>query len=158
MLVDTGEYHGLLFDRLVEEHREILAMLDDAVAIDEDDVIGRRSAFRRLARVIRIHARAEETIVFPALDGSYELGHHVREDQAHHRAIDARIRELERSSVIGESWRARIRDLRTMLECHFADEEQVVFPHARCVISDPRSRELLDEYDQERELLRRQQA
>lgn len=158
MLVDTSEYHGLLFDRLVEEHREILAMLDATADIDDDDVIGRRTAFRRLARIIRIHARAEEMIVFPALDGSYELGHHVREDQAHHRAIDARIRELERGSAIDQSWTAQIQSLRTMLEVHFADEEQVVFPQARCVISDPRSRELLEEYDQERELLLRQPA
>ena len=153
MLVATSDYHGLLFDRLAEEHHEILAALDQALAIDESDPHGRREAFRYLARVIRIHARAEEDVVFPTLDGSYELGHHVREDQAQHRAIEDQLREIELGFPSGAAWFEAMRRLRSLLLRNFTDEEGVVFPRAHNVISDPQARDLLIEYEQQREVV-----
>jgi hypothetical protein len=158
MLVDTSDSRGTLFERLVEEHRDILAMLAATLEIDDTDMLGRRAGFARLARVLRIHARAEEAIVFPRLDGSYELGHHVREEQAQHRAIDGRMKEIERSSAIGDAWRAEVEALRRVLEQHFAVEEKFLIPHAHCVISDPDAHTLLADWDQECEFLGRQIA
>ena len=145
MLVDTGDFHGLLFRRLIEEHREILALLDT--------IRGRDASFARLVRAIRIHFRAEEAIVFPKLDGSYELGHHVRIDQAQHRAIDAMLRDLEHVQLGGAEWLDRLAGLRDQLVAHFADEENVVFPRAHNVISSPDEQALLVLYEQEREFL-----
>jgi hemerythrin superfamily protein len=156
MLVATSDYHGLLFDRLAEEHREILTALEQALSIGESDPHGRREAFRHLARTIRIHARAEEEVVFPPLDGSYELGHHVREDVAQHRAIEEQLRDIELGFPSGAAWLEAVRRLRTLLLHNFADEEGVVFPRAHNVISDPAARDLLVVYEQQREVVEHQ--
>jgi iron-sulfur cluster repair protein YtfE (RIC family) len=144
MLIDRGDFRGLIFTRLVEEHRDILAMLDAALRVAEDPV-ARVRMFSRLARVLRIHARAEEEIVFPVLDGSYELGHHVREDQAAHVEIDELIRRVETAE--GDTWRAHVDALRTAMLRHFADEEEVLFPGAHNVISDQHGQDMLIEYE-----------
>ena len=115
-------------------------MLEAAIA--DADV----QAFGRLARILRIHARAEQEIVFPVLDGSYELGDHVREDVRAHQEIDDLIRMVERSD--GATWKAHVVALRTVMLAHFADEEEILFPRAHFVISDQRSQDMLIEYQQ----------
>lgn len=143
MLVDRGSFQGFIFTRLIEEHREILALFDAAL------VDGEPATFRRLARILRVHAKAEELIVFPALDGSHELGHHVHEDVLIHRDIDEQLRALENSADRGPAWLARASALREILLAHFADEEVLLFPGAHCVISDQHSQDLLNEYERE---------
>jgi hemerythrin-like domain-containing protein len=155
MLVDTGDYHGLIFNRLREEHREIRAMLDALLRLADHDAAGRRATFARFAEAVRIHARAEEEIVFPVLDGTYELGHHVREDAKDHRAIEALIRAVELSPAEGPGWRTQVYALKSTLDHHFADEENVVFPLAEEVVSSPHARDILFAYEQEREFLTR---
>lgn len=147
MYTETDGYPGQLFHRLVEEHREILALVDQLLATDPLDP---RAAIARLATTIRVHARAEEAVIFRVLDGSYELGHHVREDEHEHRTIDAQLRMIERRAGAGVPWRDQVEALRVMLLRHFDDEEEVVFPRARYVVN-PRSDDLLRLYDQERE-------
>jgi len=111
-----------------------------------------RAGLARLARMLRIHARAEEDIVFPALDGSHELGHHVREDQALHRVIDAELLAVEREPD-DAAWQPRLAALRVTLVAHCAEEESQLFPRARCVISDSHARDLFDVYELEQEML-----
>jgi hemerythrin superfamily protein len=149
MYVETSGYPGQLFHRLVEEHREILATLDATLEVDDS------AGFARVAQMIRIHARAEEAVIFPVLDGSYELAHHVREDVEEHRTIEAQLREIAQRDAMGKAWHDQARALRVMLVRHFQDEEEVVFPRARNVIN-PRSNELLELYEIEREFLARQ--
>jgi hypothetical protein len=153
MLVDTSDYHGLIFDRLIDEHREIQALLEATLALADDAVAARRIAFAQLDRLIRLHAEAEERIVFPVLDGSYELGHHVREDQAEHRIIDTHLRAIAASGLSGPGWRDLFEALHATLMRHFVDEEKIVFPRALCVISSPDSQRMLYEYEQDREYL-----
>lgn len=145
---DTG-YTGQLLRRLTEEHHAILAALDLLIDSDTPDLAERRKAFAWIARAIRIQAEAEDRVLFPLLDGSHELGHHVREDEERFRAIDARLRRLERSDLLDVE---ELRSLRAMLVREFEDEERVVFPRAQMVL-DPNSDETLLKYDQERAYL-----
>jgi len=153
MLVDSGDYHGLIFGRLREEHREIVSLLADVMRLDDDEA--RAAAFARLAQLIRIHDRAEDEIVYPVLEGSRELRHHMREDTKDHRAIDALLRSIEVDSAAGPGWQERLTALRAALDHHFADEEEYVFPRAHAVISSPEEQEMLLFYEQEREFLSR---
>ncbi len=153
MYVETDGHPGLLFHRLVEEHREILRILDELRATDAAAPPAEQAAVvARLGRIIRIHARAEEAVIFPVLDGSYELGHHVREDEQDHRTIDAQVSLIERRAASGQTWLDQLEALRVMLLRHFEDEEEYVFPLARYVLN-PRSDDLLRVYELEREYL-----
>lgn len=153
MLVDTGGFHGFVFDTLIAEHRAMLGMLDRLRALPATDVDARRAAFAELSRAVYAHARAEELIVFPALDGSHELGHHVRLDKREHQAIEGLMRDIETTPASSLDWARKVAMLADLLHRHFVDEEEVVFPHARNVISDQHSAELLTSYETERDLV-----
>jgi hemerythrin-like domain-containing protein len=151
MLVDRGSFHALLFDILIEEHRLIATLVERALALPSSEPAERVAAFARISRLVRAHAGAEEDILFPVLDGSYELGHHVREDVAVHAAIAERMRRIERTPADGVDWSHDLAALWELLAQHFADEENVVFPRARCVISDGSSMELAISYERDRD-------
>lgn len=104
----------VLYERLVEEHREILALLDEAIAAPP---AAQHDLFVQLGKIIRIHAHVEETVIFP-----------TRAACGVHRAIDARIREIERCTAAGTPCDGLMRALRVSLARHFADEEEVMFP------------------------------
>jgi hemerythrin superfamily protein len=148
MLTDTaGDFYGFIFNRLVEEQHEILG-LADAFAEGPDNP----ALLATLARAVRLHDRAEEVVLFPILDGSYELGHHVREDVREHRVIESLLEELQRRDPTEPGFRRQINELRAALEHNFVDEQDV-YARARTVVSDEHAQELLGVYEQEREYL-----
>jgi iron-sulfur cluster repair protein YtfE (RIC family) len=156
MLIDRGPFHELVYDILVTEHRALAALLEQALAIPASRPAERVATFTGFARLLRAHAHAEEKIFFPVLDGSYELGHHVREDAVAHARIGELLREIEGIPAMDPAWHHALVVLRMTLERHFDDEETVVFPRAHCVVGDARAMELgaLYEYDRDEELAR----
>lgn len=149
-----GQAHGYtaqLIQRLEAEHREILAEFDALVALGERGPVD-RSILVHLAWTIYLHDRAEDAIVFPALDGSYALGRHIRAEQHEHRIIETQFEDLELRFSLGGEWLQQARTLRAFLLRHFAHEEDVVFARAATVL-DPLSDELLLRYEQERTFL-----
>jgi len=151
MLINRTEFDGSVFDRLTEEHRTIRALLDGLLALEVDDV--RRTAwFARLAELVRAHARAEDEIVFPALEGSHELGRRMRQEHAHHQRIEALIHGVVVQPATSDEWAHRLRMLDVALRDHFYDEEHNVFPLARYVISAEHAADLLNLYERDRDL------
>src|SRR3954462_15649602 len=55
------------FDRLVQDHRTVLSLLERAVASSEQSTARRTAAFLALKRALAKHAMAEEDIVYPLL-------------------------------------------------------------------------------------------
>jgi hemerythrin superfamily protein len=151
MLVDTSGFHGGVFATLLEEHRVITGMLDELLRRPAGEAAERGAAFTALARTVRAHDRAEEAIVYPPLDGSYELGHHVRIDRRQHRAIEELLQAVERTPADDPAWTGRLSELQRLLARHLADEEGVVIPRARFVISGQHASELLLAYERERD-------
>lgn len=156
MLVDRGGFHELVYDILIKEHRAMAHLLEQALSIPASSPADRVAIFEKFARLLRAHAHAEEKILFPVLDGSHELEHHVREDAAAHARIEKMIREIEQTPPDDPFWRRGVSALRHRLEVHLDDEEHVVFPRARCVIDDARAMDLglLYERDRDAELAR----
>ncbi len=142
--------HGRIFDRLVEEHRQIVAMFDRALAQPTPE--GCAAAFAEIAHFLRAHERAEEEILYPELEGSREIGDHVAEDRREHADLEARMRVLEALPPDSGAWSPLVRDLRDAFVRHAADEEQVLFAGARTRFGDDRSELLLIEYEMDRDL------
>jgi hemerythrin superfamily protein len=151
MLTNRTDAEGSVFERLVEEHVAIRKLLEAGLASHADDPT-RTAAFHQLARMIRAHARAEDEIVFAALDGSHELGGHMRADHVAHAAIAEALDDVEALAPSSPAWKQRLHGLSALLTSHFRDEETVVFPRARFVISAQRAAEMLALYDRDREL------
>lgn len=137
-----------LFGKLIEEHRMIAALFD--IAIGSRELDDRRAAFATLARELTLHMRAEEEIVYPALDGSYELGDRIHEARREHERAAARLETLEELGDSGDVWLAKVRALRAEVEHHVREEERAVFPRARMVLDRLHQEELLELYEQDK--------
>jgi hemerythrin superfamily protein len=151
MLVDRGSFHELVYDILIAEHRAMAALLEEALATPASQAAARTEAFTRFARLLRAHAHAEEKILFPVLDGSYELGHHVRKDAAQHAQLEELVRLIEDTPAADPAWRPSVAALQRRLLLHFVDEEDVVFPRARRVMDDAHAMDLALRYERDRD-------
>jgi hypothetical protein len=152
MLMRTVPYAGRVFDLLIEEHRVILGLFAALRALPAHAVAERRAGLAEVGRLLRAHARAEQEIVFPALDGSHELGHHVREDRRQHAEIDADLCAIEALDPAGTAWAQEVAALAALVARHMADEEEILIPGARRVIGDTYAETLLLEYQLDRDL------
>jgi hemerythrin-like domain-containing protein len=153
MLFNLADFEGDVFERLIAEHREIARMLDELDGLPAHARTERTAAFDAVARALRIHDQAEDDVVFPPLDHSYELGAHMRVDHRDHAAIEAQLRAIEEADRAGADWARKLAALVELVRRHFADEEEFVIPHARNVISGPRAAELLSAFLKDREYL-----
>jgi hemerythrin superfamily protein len=156
MLVDRGDVHELVYDILIAEHHAMADLLGHALTIPASRPADRVAVFTTFARLLRAHAHAEEKVLFPVLDGSYELAHHTREDAAAHASLQGLLELVELTPAESPDWRRAVAALLRRLLMHFSDEEDVVFPRARCVVDDARAMDLglLYERDRDSELAR----
>lgn len=133
MIVDTATYEALVYQRVREEHRAIRA----ALVLARTGPVG----YGNLVRQVRIHDRCEEIVLLPLLAGSHELGRAVRRLRAEHAGIDALLRAGPFDTFA-----------ETLLR-HLDDEEDILLPGARAVLSDHHAAELVEVWDRERALV-----
>ena len=130
------------FDRLIQDHRRILSVLDQMQEVPENHRGKRMKLFLSLKRTLAKHALAEEDIVYPLLhDDVHEIeqSKHLYEE---HADIKIHLFELERMLMNNQNWSRRVESLRDLIERHVRDEEEVEFPKLRESLDNQRRRTL----------------
>ena len=123
------------FSRLIDDHRRILAVLDEMVAAPSGSGVERARLFMSLKRKLAKHAMAEEDVVYPLLDsqsGQAGEAKHLYSEHADMKILLYRLEELLKS---GEDWSEPARSLRDSIRHHSQDEETNVFPQLREKVS-----------------------
>jgi hemerythrin superfamily protein len=141
------------FDRLIQDHRRILSVLDQMHQVPDDHRVERTKLFLALKRTLAKHALAEEDIVYPLLhDDAHEVeqSKHLYDE---HADIKIHLFELERMLMNNESWTRRIESLRDLIERHARVEEEVEFPKLRQTLDDQRTRTLSQHIRREEALI-----
>jgi len=140
------------FERLIQDHRRILSLLDRMHAASDASTLRRGALFLALKRTLGKHALAEEDVVYPLL--------HERADAAASRQLyvehaDMKIHlfALERLLKSRESWAQPVDELRQLVRRHIADEEGLQFPKLKALIDEPRRRRLNGQIRREEALL-----
>lgn len=123
----THDLLGLLQD----DHERVLGLLEKVAGTRGDD---RRSLLHHIDRAFRIHAEAEEELVYPVYRECLARGEsavRVEQNRAEHAVAKDLLDELlvlEPDSVVFEG---RFRLLREALARHAEEEEQTMFPVLR---------------------------
>ncbi len=112
-------------DALYGEHGLFYSLFDEMklIAEESEDVAELRGAAKLLAGVLISHAKLEDEVLFPRLDA----GGPVAVMRVEHDQIDRLALDLCRAKDAQEL-RARLESLLSLVETHFAKEEQVLFP------------------------------
>lgn len=120
------------FDRLIEDHRQILRVLNEMEHSGTDTSRAQRGKqLLRLKRMLGKHAMAEEDVVYPMLHDRANAESETRQLYDEHADIKIHLYELEQMLMDNEDWRHRVTSLRTLIESHARQEEEQEFPRLR---------------------------
>jgi DNA-binding helix-hairpin-helix protein with protein kinase domain len=114
-------------DQLRRDHESALSQLD-ALRAEEDDSRC-RARLQKLRRSWVIHALAEETVVYRALEGADAAGSSTRADErfVEHDLVDGLFDKLTRSRPRSLEWNARLNVVRELIARHIQTEHDETF-------------------------------
>jgi iron-sulfur cluster repair protein YtfE (RIC family) len=141
------------FDRLIQDHRRILSVLDRMLDVPEDRRAERAKLFLSLKRTLAKHALAEEDIVYPALHDDVHDVEQTKHLYDEHADMKIHLFELERMLMNNENWNRRVESLRDLVQRHVRDEEEIEFPKLRQYLDDQRKRTLSQNIQREEALV-----
>jgi hemerythrin superfamily protein len=117
------------FSTLVADHRKISSLLTQMEQTDEDEVFKRTQLLLRLKRKLTTHALAEEDVVYPMLH-QRDLDD-VPRLYRDHADMKMHLFTLEQIPKNDTQWLSTLRELKTLVEDHVQQEEEVAFPRLR---------------------------
>lgn len=123
------------FTLLKQDHKTVAELLEKIDATTERALKTREELFTRLKTELDVHAKIEEEIFYPALEGEDETHEITLEAFEEHRLVKQLLAELESMPKDDEQWTARFTVLKENIEHHVEEEEGEMFPKARNVLS-----------------------
>jgi hemerythrin superfamily protein len=141
------------FDRLIQDHREILETLDRMEQTPQDSHATRAKLFLKLKRKLSKHAMAEEDIIYPMLNDATHDNSESKALYEDHADIKIRLFEIEQSVKSGNDWSDQVRSLRHLIETHAREEEETEFPKLREALDTQRTRALTSQIHREEALI-----
>jgi iron-sulfur cluster repair protein YtfE (RIC family) len=137
------------FAGLIREHRELLNLLDRMENDPQGNYIRRGMLFAQFKRKIAKHAMAEEDVVYPMLTDDAQRAEAARKLYEEHGRMKVLLFELEQSMKDDAAWRRAVRGLRSEIEPHARQEEEVEFPALRARMDQAGKMKLARKIDQE---------
>lgn len=115
--------------------------------------VKRKIAFLAFKRTIGKHAMAEEDIIYPLLKTEAERHEATQKLYREHASMKIHLFELEQSISGEDEWRDAVRALRSEIEPHAREEEEVEFPRVRALLEQTRTAQLNRKIRQEKALV-----
>lgn len=140
------------FDELAEDHRRVLAALDEAERAEGPQ---RLKLFLLVKRELSKHALAEEDVVYPLVSDRLSAPDSARELYEAHGELKTLLAEIEEAFEQGDDarYRERVRMLRENVRTHAADEETRWFPMLRAALNTDQRVLVTGKVDREKALL-----
>lgn len=132
------------FNLLKSDHEKVAGILSSIEETTERAVKGREELFTRLKQELDLHAKIEEEIFYPAIEGAEETREVTLEAYEEHRLVKQLLAELEMEPKDTEEWTAKFTVLKENIEHHVEEEEGEMFKQARQVLSEDEVEELGD--------------
>lgn len=130
------------FKLLKKDHEKVAAIMDKIEGTTERALKTREELFTQLKTELDIHAKIEETILYPVLEKAEESRDITLEAFEEHRLVKQLLRELEAEAKDDERWTAKFTVLKENVEHHVEEEEGELFKKARKVLSEEEIEEL----------------
>lgn len=124
---------------LKDDHAKVKKILSKLEKTTERATKTRRELVSQLEREIKIHAKIEEELFYPAFKKAVEKKKEDRElffeaNEEHH-VVDLLLPELKGSSPDSEEFGAKASVLKELIEHHIEEEETEMFKKARAKMS-----------------------
>lgn len=140
-------------ETLINDHRAIMSHLDAMVESSDQETLSRAQRLLRLKRRLGAHAMAEEDIVYPALREQVALETDAAQLYQEHAEMKVLLYKLEQAPRSSEHWLEHATALRSLIEGHIRQEEDVDFPKLRAALDDTDSSDLASKIEREKALV-----
>jgi hemerythrin-like domain-containing protein len=120
---------------LESDHRRFEDLLKQGEDTTERAVNARTTLLEALTAALNVHELIEEKVLYPALKPHSEARDIVLEGFEEHHVADVIVKELHDLAKDNERWGAKFKVLQESIEHHIEEEENVMFPAARRVLS-----------------------
>lgn len=140
-------------ERLTQDHRHILSVLQQMEGTSVDELARRARLFLSLKRTFAKHAMAEEDVVYPLLHDEVRDVEQSKRLYAEHGEMKILLFEIEQALMERRSWDEQVRSLGSMVERHAREEEDVEFPKLRQALDTRRTRRLSSQVRREEALV-----
>jgi iron-sulfur cluster repair protein YtfE (RIC family) len=141
------------FAILIRQHRALLSLLDKMEQVPAGDRAKRTLLFLAFKRTIGKHAMAEEDVVYPLLKTQAERHEATQKLYREHASMKIHLFELEHALDQQEGWREAVSALRSEIEPHAREEEEIEFPRLRELLDQSGTTRLSREIRREEALL-----
>jgi hemerythrin superfamily protein len=125
--------NGDPFDKLIQDHKLIKATLREMEQTTEG-IGARMKLLMTLKRKLGKHAMAEEDVVYPLVHDELRDRNGSKRLYDEHADMKIALYQLEQMVKANQDWTERVRTLRTLIEDHIREEEEVEFPRLRMAL------------------------
>jgi hemerythrin-like domain-containing protein len=139
-----------------ENVRELLEQLDETTSRGARK---RLELLNKIALEVRIHSRIEEEIFYPAYREAADTQEETKlffEAKEEHGLVDFILPSLEKADPTTETFSAKAKVLRDLIEHHADEEEHEMFPKAEELLGSERLEELGAQLAERKEALKAQ--
>lgn len=117
-------------DLLAEQHRDVESLFEDLATGSGD----RTAVLRELASRLAAHMRIEEELFYPRIREA--LPDRVLESLEEHTLAAFALKRLAAVGVMHESFEAKLKALKDVIEHHIREEEEEIFPQVVRALED----------------------
>jgi len=121
----------MIYDLLKKDHDEVKLLLDQLVALDENDQGAREVLITQIRDALIPHSRAEESVFYNSLRGFESTKDEAIHGYKEHMEAEGHLRMLQIRDKIDVEWKETARKLKSALEHHILEEEGTMFNLAR---------------------------
>ena len=132
---------------LKEDHKKIRVLLGELEETSTRAVDTREELLQTIERELKIHAKIEEQIFYPAFQESAEKQDDKKlyyEALEEHHVVDTVLAELKEAAPTSDEFAAKAKVLKDLVEHHAEEEETEMFPRARKLMGRHKLLELHD--------------
>ena len=137
-----------VFDKILEDHKEIRSMLDKAKSRATSDLDASVKEFHKLHDELVSHHEAEEHTVFKPLVEAEKTKSITEEAIEEHTSIDEYLAKVKMSHKT-ERWEAKLSVLKELVDHHLKEEEDSLIPKGREVLSPEEQQSLGEKFEKE---------
>jgi hemerythrin-like domain-containing protein len=123
---------------LKEDHKKVRALLGELEETSARAVAKREELLKTIERELKVHAKIEEEIFYPAFREAAEKQDDKKlyyEALEEHHVVDTVLAELKEAVPASEEFAAKAKVLKDLVEHHAEEEETEMFPRARKLMS-----------------------
>ena len=132
---------------LTQDHRDVLAMIDQLEAARNDDR-GNRELLDRLTESLEGHMQAEEEIYYPTLAAHEEFEGLLEENVPEHEMVREGLAQLSELAISSDEFQSVLDEMRAAILAHATNEEENIFPESIDVLGEQEINELGNRIDQ----------